>query len=92
MKEKPVNETRELASMEKNAGERLVLRDSTFNGYRFLDLRTDFRDKAGEYHPTRKGLSLSVDQWLAVLPLLQSTLLEMEATLTKQEDQVEATA
>lgn len=92
MKEKPVNETRVLAQMDKNAGEKLVMRDSTFNGYRFLDLRTDFRDKEGNYHPTRKGLSLSVDQWLAVLPLLQATLLEMEATVSKQADQAEGHA
>ena len=84
MKEKTANESHVLAHMDKNAGERLVLRDATLNGYRFLDLRTDFRDKAGVYHPTRKGLSLSVDQWSAVLPLLQSTLLEMEANMADQ--------
>ena len=92
MKETPANESRVLAQMEKNAGERLVMSDSTFRGHRFLDLRTHFRDKEGNYHATRKGLSLSVDQWQAVLPVLQSALLEMEATVPKQADQVEATA
>jgi len=78
MVEKHENENRELASMEKNAGERLVLRESLFRGHRFLDLRTDFRDKAGVYHPTRKGVSLSLDQWAAVVPVLQAAILEME--------------
>lgn len=80
MKEKPVNENRVLAHMQKNDGERLVMTDSTFRGHRFLDVRISFCDKEGEYHPTRKGLSLNKAQWEALLPGIQAALSEMEST------------
>lgn len=77
------NESRVLGQMEKNTGERLVLRESIYRGHRFIDLRTDFRDKAGVYHPTWKGCSLSIDQWAAIIPVLQAAIMEMENAVTK---------
>lgn len=74
------NESRVICHMEKNNGERLVLQDKTYRGFRFLDLRVNFKDKAGEFLPTKKGLSLSIEQWSAVIPALQAALLEMEGS------------
>jgi len=82
MIEKNENESRVLAQMEKNTGERLVLRESNFRGHHILDLRTDFRDKAGVYHPTKKGVSLSLDQWAAVIPVLQAAIVGIENPAT----------
>ncbi len=77
-----MSEAKVIFQMEKNAGELLVIRESIIRGHRRLDLRTDFRDKVGEYHPTRKGVCLSADQWQSIIPAIQAAVEGMEVAMT----------
>ena len=79
MKTTTENTTRILFETTKNTGEILVLSDTIFRGHRRLDLRTSFRDKQGDYHATRKGISLSTEIWKKeIIPALQAAILDME--------------
>ena len=53
-----------IAQFEKNATEvvRVSLRE--FRGRKLVDVRVYYTDDEGEYRPTRKGISLSVDGYL----------------------------
>ena len=53
-----------IAQFEKNATEvvRVSLRE--FRGRKLVDVRVYYTDDAGEYRPTRKGVSLAVDGYL----------------------------
>lgn len=74
-----MSEDNAIFQIEKNSGERLVFRSSHYKGHSRLDLRTHYRDKDGVYHPTRKGVSLSNEQWRNVVREIQAVLLSMES-------------
>ncbi|MBP6963696.1 MAG: transcriptional coactivator p15/PC4 family protein [Armatimonadetes bacterium] len=48
----------ELASIPKNAKERIVVSDAEYNGIELVDIRVYFQADDGEWHPTKKGVSL----------------------------------
>lgn len=73
-----MSENNVIFQVEKNSGERLVFRATEYKGHRLLDLRTDFRDKDGEYHMTKKGVSLPAAMWRRILPEIEAALLGVE--------------
>ena len=53
-----------IAQFEKNATEVVRVSLTEFRGRKLVDLRVYYTDDAGEYRPTRKGISISVDGYL----------------------------
>ena len=50
-----------IAQFEKNATEVVRVSLTEFRGRKLIDLRVYYTDDEGEYRPTRKGISISVD-------------------------------
>lgn len=50
-----------IAQFEKNATEVVRVSITEFRGRKLIDLRVYYTDDEGEYRPTRKGISISVD-------------------------------
>jgi hypothetical protein len=48
-------------AIEKGLGERIHVRVSQFKGRVYLDVRNFYEDDAGEWKPTRKGVSVPVE-------------------------------
>ena len=76
------NKSEELFAIEKNAGELLVIRDSTYRNHQLIDVRVSFRDKAGDYHPTRKGICLGLELWTQILPEITKAIQQMKQATT----------
>jgi len=47
--------------LQKNARERLRITHTTFKGKPYIDLRVWFVDEAGDYQPSRSGVSIRPD-------------------------------
>lgn len=58
------DESRLIATVEKNPGERIHISTSFFKGREYVDVRLFYKDDAGIYRATKKGLTFS----LALLP------------------------
>jgi len=66
----PKNETTEtipaqpevIADVTRSETEVIRISKREFKGVLYLDLRVFFKDKAGEYRPTKKGLTIKKDQ------------------------------
>ena len=52
---------------QKNATDEIRVSLTEFNNYRLVDLRTWTKNKAGELVPTKKGISVRVDLFPALL-------------------------
>ncbi len=48
-------------AIEKGLGDRIHVRVSQFKGRVYLDIRNFYEDDAGEWKPTRKGVSVPVE-------------------------------
>lgn len=48
-------------SIERGLGDRIHVRVSQFKGRVYLDVRNFYEDEAGEWKPTRKGVSIPVE-------------------------------
>lgn len=52
-----------IAEMEKGFGEKILFSVSEFKGKKYANVRIYYEDDAGEWKPTKKGLSISMDSY-----------------------------
>ncbi len=62
-----------IGEVQKNALERIRVSKAEYKGHKFIDVRTYFRDDAGEWRPTKKGIAIPPDSIRAVIDLLKKT-------------------
>ena len=70
-----------IAQFEKNATEVVRVSLTEYRGRKLLDVRVYYSDDEGQYRPTKKGVSLSVD----VYPDFKRALLELEKILLERD-------
>ena len=70
-----------IAQFEKNATEVVRVSLTEYRGRKLVDVRVYYSDGEGQYHPTKKGVSLSVD----VYPDFKRALLELEKILLERD-------
>jgi hypothetical protein len=70
-----------IAQFEKNATEVVRVSLTEYRGRKLVDVRVYYSDDEGQYHPTKKGVSLSVD----VYPDFKRALLELEKILLERD-------
>jgi hypothetical protein len=76
-----------IAQFEKNATEVVRVTLTEYHGHKLFDIRVYYSDDAGQYRPTRKGVSLAVSmysEFKRALMGLEKTLLDNH--LITQED------
>jgi hypothetical protein len=66
-----------IAQFEKNATEVVRVSLTEYRGRKLVDVRVHYTDDEGQYRPTKKGVSLSVD----VYPDFKRAMLELEKIL-----------
>jgi len=76
-------EDKVVSSFERNATEQVRATLKEFRGKRYLDLRIYYQDDAGEWKPTRKGVSLSTD----FMPELKEAVLSLERALHEEQSE-----
>jgi len=69
-----------IAQFEKNATEVVRVSLTEYRGRKLVDVRVYYSDDEGQYRPTKKGVSLSVD----VYPDFKRALLELEKILLER--------
>ncbi|MBI3325773.1 MAG: transcriptional coactivator p15/PC4 family protein [Nitrospinae bacterium] len=52
-----------MASITKNSTEEVRISLTSYRGYELIDIRVYFQDDRGEWRPTKRGVSLSVDSF-----------------------------
>ena len=67
--------------LEKNSRESLVINQTEFKGVKLVDVRVFYKDEAGDLKPTKKGVSVRLEQ----LDALIKALSEVSATAREQE-------
>ena len=70
-----------IAQFEKNATEVVRVSLTEFHGRKLVDLRVYYTDDKGEYRPTRKGISLAVDDYTefrTAVARLDKTLIDLK--------------
>ena len=67
--------------LEKNSRESLVINQSEFKGVKLVDVRVFYKDENGDLKPTKKGVSVRLEQ----LDALIKALSELSATAREQE-------
>jgi len=70
-----------IAQFEKNATEVVRVSLTEYRGRKLVDVRVYYSDDEGQYHPTKKGVSLSVE----VYPDFKRALLELEKILLERD-------
>ena len=70
-----------IAQFEKNATEVVRVSLTEYRGRKLIDVRVYYSTDDGEYRPTKKGVSLSVD----VYPDFKRALLELEKVLLERD-------
>lgn len=60
-----------IADIEKNTREHVRVTIAEYHGHKFIDCRVYYRDEAGEWQPTRKGIALNADTISKVITALQ---------------------
>jgi len=67
-----------VAEIPKNSREVLRVSRTTFKGHDLLDVRVFYLDPTGvdEPKPTKKGLTLSLNTWAELLPVIQDAVTE----------------
>ena len=66
--------------LEKNSRESLVINQSEFKGVKLVDVRVFYKDENGDLKPTKKGVSVRLEQ----LDALIKALSEVSATAREQ--------
>ena len=69
-----------IAQFEKNATEVVRVSITEFRGRKLIDLRVYYTDDEGEYRPTRKGISISVDGY----PEFRNAIARLDKVLLDQ--------
>ena len=70
-----------IAQFEKNATEVVRISLTEFRGHKLIDMRVYYSDDEGQYRPTKKGVSISVDLYTdfkRAIYALEKTLLELK--------------
>ena len=67
--------------LEKNSRESLVINQSEFKGVKLVDVRVFYKDENGDLKPTKKGVSVRLEQ----LDALIKALSEVSATAREQQ-------
>ena len=67
--------------LEKNSRESLVINQSEFKGVKLVDVRVFYKDENGDLKPTKKGVSVRLEQ----LDTLIKALSTVSATARAQE-------
>ncbi len=67
--------------LEKNSRESLVINQTEFKGVKLVDVRVFYKDENGDLKPTKKGVSVRLEQ----LDALIKALSEVSATAREQE-------
>ena len=67
--------------LEKNSRESLVINQSEFKGVKLVDIRVFYKDEAGDLKPTKKGVSVRLEQLDALIKALST----VSATAREQE-------
>jgi len=70
----PRTRSREVIEIKKNSGERIVIERTEYKGHELINCRVHFRDRNGDWHPTKRGLSMLHKHWEAILPFIQELL------------------
>ena len=70
-----------IAQFEKNATEVVRVSLTEYRGRKLVDVRVYYSDDEGQYRPTKKGVSLSVD----VYPDFKRALLDLEKILLERD-------
>lgn len=68
-----------IAQFEKNATEVVRISLTEYRGHKLIDMRVYYSDDEGQYRPTKKGVSLSVNLYTdfkRAMHALEKTLLE----------------
>ena len=70
-----------LATIAKNAREKIVIAETEYEGYELIDVRVHYLDESDELKPTRKGISMQRDSFPEFAEAIQaiSEKLEMNA-------------
>ena len=58
--------------LEKNSRESLVINQSEFKGVKLVDVRVFYKDEAGDLKPTKKGVSVRLEQLDALIKALST--------------------
>ena len=66
--------------LEKNSRESLVINQTEFKGVKLVDVRVFYKDENGDLKPTKKGVSVRLEQ----LDALIKSLSEVSATAREQ--------
>lgn len=69
-----------IAEMEKGFGEKILFSVSEFRGKKYANVRIYYEDDEGEWKPTKKGLSISMDSYHE----FRENLEKLEAHLVEQ--------
>ena len=75
-----------IADIEKNTREHVRVTIVEYHGHKFIDCRVYYRDEAGEWQPTRKGIALNADSINDVIAALQKGRDALGKTLSPTED------
>jgi len=76
-----------IAQFEKNATEVIRLSLTEYRGRKLVDVRVYYSDDEGQYRPTKKGVSLSVDRYVDFKrAMLALEKLLLDRNLLTQED------
>ena len=67
--------------LEKNSRESLVINQTEFKGVKLVDVRVFYKDENGDLKPTKKGVSVRLNQ----LDALIKALSEVSATAREQQ-------
>jgi len=70
-------ENRLIHAFQKNALEEIRVSLNVFRGKEYIDIRVFYKGDDGEYHPSKKGVTLSPD----LLPDLQEAVKKLEEAL-----------
>ncbi|MFA6110991.1 MAG: transcriptional coactivator p15/PC4 family protein [Candidatus Latescibacterota bacterium] len=65
--------------LEKNSAERFTLGAEHFNGRQVVNLRVQWRGEDGEWNPSKKGLTFSIERWPGFLAALRDLDARMRA-------------
>ncbi len=70
-----------VAKFEKNATEQVHVSLREYRGHQLIDLRVYYQAEDGEWRPTKKGISLSVE----LFPELKQAITDLEKLLQERE-------
>ena len=80
----------QITNIEKNTKERIHVTIEEYHGHKFIDCRVYYRDEAGEWQPTRKGIALNADTIEDVISALQKGSDALANTLSPRANDREA--